>query len=178
MAKLLLSTRPTWQRNNFGVRGVMWQRLWHVATGMRVPWPQKTARWIKMTFWSRSWRSLHLWKGHLSIPKRPHWIARCASFLFWEGVGGRGWVWAHFLAWIILEEVSLHKSILSCKMCILDLVCVCFMNMYVYRLIFTHLHIYTYIYIYNCFFTCVYTWKLNDPSVLEKAGLGRVPPAK
>ena len=27
-------------------------------------------RWFKLTFWSASWRSLNLWKGHLTIPKR------------------------------------------------------------------------------------------------------------
>ena len=33
-------------------------------------------RWVKVTFWSPSWRSLDLWKGHLTIPKRSQRIAR------------------------------------------------------------------------------------------------------
>ena len=35
-----------------------------------------TTRWFKVTFWSPSWRSLSLWKGHLTIPKRSLWITR------------------------------------------------------------------------------------------------------
>ena len=35
-----------------------------------------TTRWFKVTFLSPSWRSLNLWKGHLTIPKRPQRIAR------------------------------------------------------------------------------------------------------
>ena len=33
-------------------------------------------RWFKVTFVSPSWRSLNLWKGHLTIPKRSQRIAR------------------------------------------------------------------------------------------------------
>ena len=33
-------------------------------------------RWVKVTFWSPSWRSLNHWKGHLTIPKRSQRIAR------------------------------------------------------------------------------------------------------
>ena len=33
-------------------------------------WKSIFPRWFKMTFLSPSWRSLNLWKGHLSIPKR------------------------------------------------------------------------------------------------------------
>ena len=32
-------------------------------------------RRFKVTLWSRSWRSLNLWKGHLTIPKRSQRIA-------------------------------------------------------------------------------------------------------
>ena len=38
-------------------------------------------RWFKVTFWSPSWRSLNLWKGHLTIPKRSPRIARHFLFL-------------------------------------------------------------------------------------------------
>ena len=37
-----------------------------------------------MTFWSPSWRSLSLLKGHLTIPKRSQRIARCRSFFVSE----------------------------------------------------------------------------------------------
>ena len=33
-----------------------------------------------MTFWSPSWRSLNLWKGHLTIPKRSQRIAMVSPF--------------------------------------------------------------------------------------------------
>ena len=40
-------------------------------------WKQNVStRWVKVTFWSPSWRSLSLWKGHLTIPKRSQRIAR------------------------------------------------------------------------------------------------------
>ena len=51
-------------------------------------WKQNVStRWVKVTFWSPSWRSLNLfwspswrslnlWKGHLTIPKRSQRIAR------------------------------------------------------------------------------------------------------
>ena len=40
-------------------------------------WPKQAhTRWFKVTFWSPSWRSLNLWKGHLTIPKRSQRIAR------------------------------------------------------------------------------------------------------
>ena len=35
------------------------------------------ARWFRVTFWSPSWRSLNLWKDHLTIPKRAHRLDRC-----------------------------------------------------------------------------------------------------
>ncbi len=40
------------------------QRKWFQAC-----W-KTTTSWFKVTFWSPSWRSLNLWKGHLNIPKR------------------------------------------------------------------------------------------------------------
>ena len=45
---------------------------------------KKVARWFKVTFWSPSWRSLSLLKGHLTIPKRSQRIARCRSFFVSE----------------------------------------------------------------------------------------------
>ena len=41
---------------------------------------ESMARWFKVTFWSPSWRSLSLWKGHLTIPKRSLWITRGIFF--------------------------------------------------------------------------------------------------
>ena len=38
------------------------------------------ARWFKVTPLSPSWRSLNLWKGHLTIPKRSHWITWSVIF--------------------------------------------------------------------------------------------------
>ena len=43
------------------------------------------SRWFKVTFWSPSWRSLNLWRGHLTIPKRSQRIARL-SFVRFLGV--------------------------------------------------------------------------------------------
>ena len=43
---------------------------------------KKCSRWLKVTFLSPSWRSLNLWKGHLTIPKRSQRIAR--SSFFWQ----------------------------------------------------------------------------------------------
>ena len=38
------------------------------------------SRWFKVTFWSPSWTSLSLLKGHLTIPKRSQRIARMLQF--------------------------------------------------------------------------------------------------
>ena len=37
-------------------------------------------RWFKVTFWFPSWRSLNLWKGHLTISKRAQRTARYISY--------------------------------------------------------------------------------------------------
>ena len=39
-----------------------------------------TARWFNVTFLSPIWRSLNLWRGHLTIWKRAQRIARCTCF--------------------------------------------------------------------------------------------------
>ena len=42
-----------------------------MRTGGSCNWPKiSTTRWFKVAFLSPSWRSLNLWSGHLSIPKR------------------------------------------------------------------------------------------------------------
>ena len=43
-------------------------------------WTTSCTRWFKVTFLYPIWRSLNLWKGHLTIPKRSHRIARQEKF--------------------------------------------------------------------------------------------------
>ncbi len=52
-----------------------WRRIWEITKKNR-----SRARWFKVTFLSPSWRSLSLWRGHLTIAKRSQRIAR---WLFW-----------------------------------------------------------------------------------------------
>ena len=47
---------------------------WYHQTGGL--FPKMYTRWFKITFLSPNWRSLNLWKGHLTIQKRSQRIAR------------------------------------------------------------------------------------------------------
>ena len=63
---------------------------------------KRPARWFKVTFLSASWRSLNLWKGHLTIPKRSQRIAR------W-------WIWIlQFFSWNITNYTKINQ--LQCDM--------------------------------------------------------------
>ena len=52
----------------------------------------ESSRWFKVTFSSPSWRSLNLWKGHLTIPKRSLWITRLWWFHEKNDFGLAYWV--------------------------------------------------------------------------------------
>ena len=72
---------------NFGVKSCR-QWIWGVGEFGRGEkmWGEnheegiEYARWFKVTFLSPSWRSLDLWKGSLTIPKRAQRIARDMFF--------------------------------------------------------------------------------------------------
>ena len=50
----------------------LWTTGTHTVRCKNIP-----TRWFKVSFWSPSWRSLNLWKGHVfTIPKRSQRIAR------------------------------------------------------------------------------------------------------
>ncbi len=54
----------------------------------------KTARWFNLTFSYPSWRSLNLWRGHLTIPKRAQRIARsCYFHLDFAWISLTSWSW-------------------------------------------------------------------------------------
>ena len=63
---------------------------------------KKSSRWFKVTFLSPSWRSLSLWKGHLTIPKRAR-SQNCQADIFvhlkWKHIQGRA-VHLHFLPFL------------------------------------------------------------------------------
>ena len=73
-----------WSWSNAGLRGSPRKKNrvipWSLRENQRRGSEKFTTKWFKVTFLFPSWRSLDLWRGHLTIPKRSQSIARYPLF--------------------------------------------------------------------------------------------------